>query len=116
MAKLWAGLDIGAETTSICVIDDAGNVVRERDCATEKKPAGVSADGPDFRSTLQSGYRSVCDESRRRRVTAILTISPKWMEKRLETWRRDISSASVIVETLGSSLYRFWKIDDQTIT
>jgi len=35
MAKLWAGLDIGAETTSICVIDDAGNVVRERDCATD---------------------------------------------------------------------------------
>jgi transposase len=32
--KLWAGLDVGAETTSICVIDEAGDTVREATCPT----------------------------------------------------------------------------------
>ena len=35
MTRLWAGLDIGSETTSICVIDDTGNVVREGECSTD---------------------------------------------------------------------------------
>lgn len=32
--KVWAGLDVGAETTSICVIDDAGQIVHEAVCPT----------------------------------------------------------------------------------
>lgn len=32
--KLWAGLDVGVETTSVCVIDDSGDVVRQATCAT----------------------------------------------------------------------------------
>jgi transposase len=32
--KIWAGLDIGVETTSICVIDDDGNVIHESQCPT----------------------------------------------------------------------------------
>lgn len=35
--KLWAGLDVGVETTSVCVIDDAGSVVRRATCATTVK-------------------------------------------------------------------------------
>lgn len=30
--RLWAGVDLGVETASICVIDDAGDVLQERDC------------------------------------------------------------------------------------
>jgi len=38
MAKaLWAGLDVGVETTSICVIDEAGEVVRQSACPTKVK-------------------------------------------------------------------------------
>ena len=33
--KLWAGLDVGVETTSICVIDDYGEVLHEAVCATD---------------------------------------------------------------------------------
>lgn len=32
--KIWAGLDIGVETTSVCVIDDAGVVLKEATCPT----------------------------------------------------------------------------------
>ena len=36
MAKrLWAGLDVGVETTSICVINDAGEVVHDAVCPTK---------------------------------------------------------------------------------
>ena len=35
--KLWAGLDIGVEKTSVCVIDDAGEVIHEADCLTNLK-------------------------------------------------------------------------------
>lgn len=37
MPKVWAGLDIGAEMTSICVIDDAGQVLHESRCASDLK-------------------------------------------------------------------------------
>ena len=33
----WAGLDVGVETTSVCVIDDAGEVLREATCHTDVK-------------------------------------------------------------------------------
>lgn len=32
--KIWAGLDVGTETTTICVIDDVGTVLQETTCAT----------------------------------------------------------------------------------
>jgi transposase len=32
--KIWAGLDIGVETTSICVIDNEGNVLQQAECPT----------------------------------------------------------------------------------
>jgi transposase len=32
--RLWAGLDVGVETTSICVIDDRGDVLQEASCPT----------------------------------------------------------------------------------
>ena len=35
--KLWAGLDIGVETTSVCVIDEAGEVLHEAVCPTNVK-------------------------------------------------------------------------------
>jgi transposase len=35
--NLWAGLDVGVETTTICVIDDAGQVLQEATCASETK-------------------------------------------------------------------------------
>ena len=31
--RLWAGLDVGVETTSVCVIDDAG--VHEAKCTSD---------------------------------------------------------------------------------
>jgi transposase len=34
---LWAGLDVGVETTSVCVIDEAGEVLREAVCHTNVK-------------------------------------------------------------------------------
>ena len=35
MAKgFWAGLDVGVETTSVCVIDDHGEILHEAVCAT----------------------------------------------------------------------------------
>lgn len=38
MAKpLWAGLDIGVETTTVCIINDAGEVVHNSTCATSLK-------------------------------------------------------------------------------
>jgi transposase len=33
--KLWAGLDVGVETTSVCVIDDFGEVLHEAICPTD---------------------------------------------------------------------------------
>lgn len=30
--RLWAGVDLGVETASVCVIDDAGDVLHESDC------------------------------------------------------------------------------------
>ena len=30
--RLWAGVDLGVDTASVCVIDDAGEVLHERDC------------------------------------------------------------------------------------
>ena len=35
--KLWAGLDIGVETTSVCVVDDAGDVLHEAVCPTNTR-------------------------------------------------------------------------------
>jgi transposase len=35
--KIWAGLDVGAETTSICVIDDVGEVLHEAVCCSALK-------------------------------------------------------------------------------
>jgi transposase len=35
--KIWAGLDIGAETTSICVMNDAGETMQETTCPTSLK-------------------------------------------------------------------------------
>lgn len=35
--RLWAGLDVGVETTSICVIDEAGTVLHEVTCPTKVK-------------------------------------------------------------------------------
>jgi transposase len=33
--NLWAGLDVGVETTSICVIDDSGSVLQQSDCVSD---------------------------------------------------------------------------------
>lgn len=33
-AKLWAGLDVGVETTSVCIIDGSGEVLCESTCPT----------------------------------------------------------------------------------
>lgn len=33
--KIWAGLDVGVERTSICVIDDDGQVLREATCRSD---------------------------------------------------------------------------------
>lgn len=35
--RLWAGIDVGVETTAVCVIDDSGQAVHEGRCATELK-------------------------------------------------------------------------------
>jgi len=35
--KLWAGLDIGVETTRVCIIDNSGEVMRECSCHTDTK-------------------------------------------------------------------------------
>jgi transposase len=35
--KIWAGLDVGVETTSVCVIDDAGEVLHEAVCPSTLK-------------------------------------------------------------------------------
>lgn len=32
--KLWAGLDVGVQTTSICIVDDVGEILRECSCRT----------------------------------------------------------------------------------
>jgi len=34
-AKTWAGLDVGVETTSLCVINDAGEILQEARCPTD---------------------------------------------------------------------------------
>lgn len=55
MAKklLWAGIDCGVETASLCVIDDAGEIVHQGVCACS--PAHVSEQLGQFRRTrLQS--------------------------------------------------------------
>ncbi len=33
--KIWAGLDVGAETTSVCVIDDRGAIIHQAVCPTD---------------------------------------------------------------------------------
>lgn len=35
--KLWAGLDVGVETTRVCVIDDDGEILHEATCRTDVK-------------------------------------------------------------------------------
>ena len=35
--RLWAGVDLGVETARVCVIDGAGEVLHERDCASHAK-------------------------------------------------------------------------------
>ncbi len=35
--SFWAGLDVGVETTSVCVIDDHGEILHEAVCATNVK-------------------------------------------------------------------------------
>jgi transposase len=35
--KFWAGLDVGAETTSVCVVDEAGQVLQEATCSSALK-------------------------------------------------------------------------------
>jgi transposase len=37
LARVWAGLDVGVETTSICVITDCGQVLQEATCRTDVK-------------------------------------------------------------------------------
>src|SRR5437868_10577365 len=32
--RIWAGLDLGVETTSVCVIDDTGAIVQQTVCPT----------------------------------------------------------------------------------
>lgn len=35
--RLWAGLDVGVETTSVCIIDDKGETLHEASCPTALK-------------------------------------------------------------------------------
>ena len=35
--RLWVGLDVGVETTSVCVIDAAGSVLHEALCPTNAR-------------------------------------------------------------------------------
>ena len=35
--RFWAGLDVGVETTAVCVIDGAGAIVHEGSCPTAVK-------------------------------------------------------------------------------
>lgn len=35
--KIWAGLDVGVETTSLCVINDCGEMLQEATCPTAVK-------------------------------------------------------------------------------
>jgi transposase len=35
--KIWAGLDVGVETTRLCVIDDAGEILQEATCPSALK-------------------------------------------------------------------------------
>jgi transposase len=35
--RLWAGLDVGVDTTSVCIIDEQGEVIREAVCPTNVK-------------------------------------------------------------------------------
>ena len=47
--RLWAGVDLGVETASVCVIDDAGEVLHERDCPSSAKDVSRALTG--FRRT-----------------------------------------------------------------
>ena len=38
----WAGLDIGVETTRVCVIDETGATVHEASCPTAVKAVTAS--------------------------------------------------------------------------
>lgn len=35
--RIWAGLDVGVETTAVCIIDDSGEIVHQATCATALK-------------------------------------------------------------------------------
>jgi transposase len=47
--RLWAGVDLGVEAARVCVIDDAGEVLRERDCPSCAKDVRHALTG--FRRT-----------------------------------------------------------------
>lgn len=47
--RLWAGVDLGVETASVCVIDDAGQVLHEGDCPSCAKDVRHALTG--FRRT-----------------------------------------------------------------
>jgi transposase len=51
--RLWAGVDLGVDTASVCVIDDAGDVVHERDCLSCPKDVRHALTG--FRRTRFAG-------------------------------------------------------------
>ena len=51
--RLWAGVDLGVETASVCVIDDAGEVLHECDCASCAKDVRHALTG--FRRTRFAG-------------------------------------------------------------
>ena len=50
---LWAGIDLGVDTASVCVIDDAGEVVHQRDCLS--RPKDVRHALTEFRRTRFAG-------------------------------------------------------------
>ena len=58
--KLWAGLDIGVETTSVCVVDEVGEVLHEAVCPTDVRSVHREIGFIRRRRSARVGLESGC--------------------------------------------------------
>lgn len=100
MTRLWAGLDIGVETTSIAVINDAGEVLQEATCATTV--AGIHQEIAWLRRRrhaqigLESGMGAVIARGLRTRGYAVNIFETRKLSKFLRARRNKTDAGDAI--------------------
>ena len=109
--KYWAGLDVGVETTSVCVMDDLGEILHEAVCKTNvdtfTRRSAFLSDAAFVRVGIEAGVGSALARGLRNLGYAVDIYEARKLSKFLRVRRdkTDAGDASGIAEAgrLGSA-------------